>query len=109
MPSFLKAQPPANALRYGKYGCVASKFSNGFYNFIPRGTFIIDKAGNYTYLGREKPSRGKFTIDKKGDLLLTGGFLDKGKAQKTDRPDKFLLVFPTNPDNRWTCTCTEKK
>lgn len=95
-------------LKYGKYACTASKYRNGNYEYIPRGSFTISKNGTYAYMGFEKPSTGKFSIDKGGNLLFAGGYLDKGKAEKIDRPNKFFLVFPTNPDNRWTCACVEK-
>ncbi|MBH8557858.1 hypothetical protein [Hymenobacter negativus] len=98
----------ASELKYGKYGCTASKYRGGFYEYTPRGSFTINKNGTYTYQGFEKPSAGKFSVDKTGNLLFSGGYLDKGKAEKIDRPNKFFLVFPTNPDNRWTCSCTDK-
>lgn len=107
-PLTMLAQKIPPALKYGKYGCTASKYRNGAYEYIPRGSFTIDKNGTYTYLGFEKPSSGKYSIDKRGNLLFAGGYLDKGKAEKIDRPHKFFLVFPSNPDNRWTCTCVEK-
>lgn len=98
----------AGKLQYGKYGCTASRYSNGSYEFIPRGSFTITPAGKYTYLGFEKPSSGTYTVDKEGNLLFKGGYLDGGKAGKIDRPNKFFLVFPTNPDHRWTCTLVTK-
>jgi hypothetical protein len=102
------AQQKAQPLKYGKYVCTASKYTNGFYEYIPRGSFMITKAGTYTYSGFEKKSSGKFSIDAKGNLIFKGGYLDNGKAEKMDRPDKFYLVFPTNPDNRWTATFVEE-
>lgn len=95
-------------LKYGKYNCTASKYVNGFYEYIPKGSFTISKNGTYTYNGFKKPSTGKFTVDKVGNLLFTGGYFDKGKAEKIDRPNKFFVVFPTIPDNRWTCSLVEK-
>lgn len=92
---------------YGKYGCTASKYSNGSYEFIPRGSFVLEKSGKYTYNGFEKPSTGTFTADAKGNLFFKGGYLDGGKAEKIDRPNKFFLVFPSNPDNRWTASLVE--
>ena len=91
-------------LVYGKYGCTASKYRNGTYEFIPRGSFTIFKNGKYTYSGFEKPSNGTFVVDDKGNLAFKGGYLHGAKAEKIDRPNKFFLVFPANPDNRWTCT-----
>jgi hypothetical protein len=108
IPSGLFAQKNIDALKYGKYNCTASKYVNGSYEFIPRGSFTINKNGTYTYQGFAKPSAGKFSVDKNGNLLFSGGYLDKGKAEKIDRPNKFFLVFPTNPDNRWTCSWVEK-
>ena len=102
------AQTEQPGVKYGKYACTASKYQNGSYEYLPRGSFTINKNGTYTYLGFEKPSQGKFSIDKNGNLLFKGGYLDKGKAEKIDRPNKFFLVFPANPDNRWTCTWVEK-
>jgi hypothetical protein len=93
---------------YGKYGCTASKYSNGSYEFIPRGSFVLEKNGKYTYYGFEKPSTGTFTVDEKGNLLFKGGYFAGGKAEKIDRPNKYFLVFPTIPDNRWTCSLVEK-
>jgi hypothetical protein len=94
---------------YGKYGCTASKYRNGSVEYIPRGTFTISSNGKYTYYGFEKPSNGSFTVDKNGNLLFKGGYFDGGKAEKIDRPNKFFLVFPTIPDNRWTCGLIDKK
>ncbi|MDD2794175.1 MAG: hypothetical protein PHD73_13420 [Sediminibacterium sp.] len=102
------AQDNSVAPKYGKYNCTASKYSGGFYSYTPRGSFIITKDGKYTYKGFEKPSSGTYTVDAKGNLLFKGGYFDGGKAEKIDRPNKFFLVFPSNPDNRWTCSYEEK-
>jgi len=91
-------------VKVGKYTCTASKYVNGSYEFIGRGSFTITKDGKYTYNGFEKPSTGTYKVDKDGNLLFSGGYFDGGKAEKIDRPDKYFLVFPSNPDNRWTCT-----
>lgn len=99
----------SSALVYGKYGCTASKYSNGNVEYIPRGFFTITREGKYTYNGFSKPSNGTFTVDKNGNLLFKGGYFDGGKAEKIDRPNKFFLVFPTIPDNRWTCGLVEGK
>lgn len=90
-------------LKFGKYSCTASKYSNGEVEYIPRGSFIISHDGTYTYYGFKEPSGGTFTVDKDGNLFFKGGYFDGGKAEKIDRPNKFFLVFPTIPDNRWTC------
>lgn len=108
LPITILAQAKPAALKYGKYGCTASKYINGSYEYIPRGFFVITSDGKYVYSGFKTPSTGKFTIDEKGNLLFKAGYLDGGKAEKIDRPNKFFLVFPTNPDNRWTCSCVEK-
>jgi hypothetical protein len=107
LPLTMSAQEKPGALKYGKYGCTVSKYRNGSYEYIPRGSFVITKDGKYTYSGFQKPSTGKFVIDKSGNLIFKGGYLDGGKAEKIDRPNKFFLVFPANPDNRWTCGCTD--
>jgi hypothetical protein len=100
---------PSSALVYGKYGCTASKYNGGTIEYIPRGSFTISKNGKYTYYGFKKPSQGTFTVDRAGNLFFKGGYFDGGKAEKIDRPNKFFLVFPANPDNRWTCGLVEKK
>ena len=94
---------------YGKYGCTASKYNNGNIEYIPRGSFTITRDGKYTYNGFSKPSSGTFSVDKSGNLLFKGGYFDGGRAEKIDRPNKFFLVFPTIPDNRWTCGLVEGK
>ena len=99
---------PAADVVYGKYGCTASKYRNGGYEYIPRGFFTLEKGGRYTYNGFEKPSTGTFTVDEQGNLHFKGGYFDGGKAEKIDRPNKYFLVFPSNPDNRWTCGLVEE-
>ncbi|WP_026762950.1 hypothetical protein [Sediminibacterium salmoneum] len=105
----LQAQNKEPNLKFGKYGCTATKYINGFYQYSPKGSFIINKNGSYTYLGFEKPSTGKFTVDEKGNLQFKGGYFDGGKAEKIDTSNRFFLVFPSNPDNRWTCSLTDKQ
>jgi hypothetical protein len=105
--STINAQTPPTELKYGKYSCSASKFNGSYIEYTPKGSFILTKNGSYSYLGFEKPSQGKFTVDKKGDIIFSGGYLDKGKAEKIDRPNKYFLVFPNIPENRWTCTYIE--
>ncbi len=94
-------------LLYGKYGCTASKYRNGSYEYLTRGSFTISKNNKYVYNGFEQPSGGSFVVDKPGNILFKGGYLDGGKAEKIDRPNKFFLTFPSNPDNRWTCGWVE--
>ncbi|RZK50106.1 MAG: hypothetical protein EOO99_02655 [Pedobacter sp.] len=101
---FLKAQDTKWPIKFGKYSCSASKYRNGSYEFIPRGSIVLKADGSYTYLGFEKPSVGKFKINKEGNIDFIGGYLDKGNAEKMDRINKFYIVFPTNPDNRWTAS-----
>jgi hypothetical protein len=100
--------PAGGQLKYGKYSCTAARYSNGFYEYIPRGSFTLTPQGHYAYHGFEKPSTGTFTVDKEGHLLFKGGYLNGGKAEKIDRPNKYFLVFPANPDHRWTCTLVTK-
>ena len=104
-PGFSQSKEKNKILKFGKYSCTASKYNNGFYEFVPRGSFTISKDGKYYYSGFTKPSSGTFKVDVKGDMLFKGGYLAGGKAQKTDQANKFLVVFPANPDNRWTCSC----
>ena len=102
--SFMAANlPDSLAPKFGKYGCTSTKYAGGFYENTPRGTFEITKDGHYTYYGFEKPSEGSYTVNEKGDLLFSSGYFDGGKAEKIDRPNKFFLVFPSIPGNRWTC------
>lgn len=88
---------------FGKYGCTATKYRNGSYEYISRGSFTLNKDGKYNYNAAEKSSSGTFTIDKKGNLHFKGGYFNGGIAERIDRLNNFLLVFPANPDNRWTC------
>lgn len=94
-------------LKFGKYSCTASKFKNGSFDFIARGSVILTKDKKYSYLGFEKPSNGTYITDNSGNLLFKGGYLNGGQAERTDRTNKFLLTFPSNPDNRWTLTLIE--
>jgi hypothetical protein len=105
--SFTFVAQPKSGFKIGKYNCTASKYNNGSYEFIPRGSVKLDKNGTYIYSGFKNPGVGKYSLDKNGNILFNGGYLDKGKAEKTDRPNKYLLVFPSNPDNRWTFTWVE--
>ena len=98
------------ALKYGKYGCTASKYVNGFYEYLPKGSFVLAKGGRYTYFGFEKPSTGSFTAGKDGVIRFKGGYFNGGEATPMkDRENRFYLVFPANPDNRWTCSYTGAK
>jgi len=103
------AIPASSGLVFGKYGCTASKYVNGSYEYTPRGYFTISSNGEYVYDGLDKPSKGSFTVDSEGNLHFKGGYFDQGKAEKIDRPNKFFLVFPTIPDNRWTCGLVDEK
>ncbi len=108
LPLFTIAQKKPDAIKFGKYGCTSSKYKNGFYEYTPKGFFTITKDGKYTYSGFKTPSVGTYNLDSAGNILFKGGYLDGGKAEKIDRPNKFFLVFPTIPDNRWTCGCVDK-
>ena len=98
----------ATSVKYGKYGCTASKYSDGYYQYIPKGSFVLLQNGTYTYNGFSKPSSGKFNVDAKGIISFTGGYLDKGEATPMEgQENRYYLVFPTIPDGRWTCKWIE--
>lgn len=101
------AQPAGPVM--GKYGCTASKYNGGLTQYVPRGSFLISANGKYSYSGFEKPSSGTYTVDDKGNLNFKGGYFNEGQAAKIDRPNKFFLTFPGNPDNRWTCGLADGK
>lgn len=94
---------PAFKVAFGKYGCTATKYRNGSYEYIPKGSFTLGKDGKYIYSGFDKPSIGTFTRDKKGNLFFKGGYFDGGIAERIDPLNNYLLLFPANPDNRWIC------
>lgn len=99
---------PGNTATFtaGKYGCTASRYNaaTGLYEFLPRGAVTLSADGAYSYAGFEQPSTGSYRRDaRSGAIAFKGGYLDGGEATPIDRPNKFFLVFPTNPDNRWTC------
>jgi hypothetical protein len=103
----MAATAHAAPLAHGKYGCVSSTFkaSSGAYEFTPRGAFTVSPDGEYSYLGFEKPSKGRFVFDEaSGKISFSGGSLDKGEATpiKGDS-NRFYLVTPTLPGHRWTC------
>ena len=108
--SFIAANlPDSLSPKFGKYGCTATKYSGGgYYEYTPKGSFEITDDGHYTYYGFDKPSKGTYIVDEKGNLLFSSGYFDGGKAEKIDRPNKFFLVFPSIPDNRWTCAYIDK-
>lgn len=93
---------PSGSLTFGKYGCTSSKYTSDGIEYEERGFIILSESGEYTYKGFKEPSKGTFNVDEKGNLHFHGGYLDAGEATKIDRPDKFFLVFPTIPGNRWT-------
>lgn len=114
LTSFVFAQKAAvvkAALHYGKYGCTASKYNNGSYEFLPKGSFVLTQNGTYTYNGFAKPSSGKFTVNAAtGVISFSGGYFDKGTATPMEgRANRYYLVFPTIPDNRWTCGLIAEK
>lgn len=95
------------SLKFGKYGCTSSVYTSNGYEYHGRGFITLSESGDYSYEGFKEPSKGKYTVDDKGNLHFKGGYLDAGEASKIDRPDKFFLVFPTIPDNRWTMGLVE--
>ena len=100
----------SSPVKFGKYNCTASKYSNGSYEYLPKGSFVLSKDGSYTYNGFEKPSTGKFKTDASGVISFTGGYFDGGEATPIeDRENRYYVVFPTIPDNRWTCSWVSEK
>ena len=100
----------AAPLKYGKYGCTASKFSNGAYEYQPKGSFTLSKDGSYAYNGFARPSTGKFKVDASGVISFTGGYFNGGQATPMEgQANRYYVVFPSNPDNRWTCSWVSEK
>lgn len=98
------------AVKYGKYGCSASKYVGGYYEFQPRGSFVLAKNGAYTYYGFEKPSIGTFSVNAKGVITFKGGYFNGGEATPMeDRENRYYVVFPANTDHRWTCSWVAEK
>ena len=93
-----------NGLKYGKYNCTASRYAGGSYEYLPKGSFLLNKNGSYAYNGFSKPSTGTFMVDANGVISFKGGYLDKGQATPMEgQENRYYLVFPTIPDGRWTC------
>jgi hypothetical protein len=90
----------------GKYGCASSSgmASSGTYQVQPRGSVALSAGGKYIYSGYEKPSAGDFKPDAQGVLHFSGGVFHGGTATPIDRPNKFFMVYPSIPGNRWTCS-----
>ena len=95
----------------GKYGCSSSSglASSGTYQIQPRGSVQLSAGGKYVYSGYEKPSAGSFKTGAQGVLHFSGGAFDGGTATPIDRPNKFFMVYPTIPGNRWTCSLVDAK
>lgn len=89
----------------GKYGCTASRYSGGAIEYEMKGSFVLAADGDYEYHGFETPSAGRYRVEPgTGKLLFEGGYFDAGEATPVeDRPNKYFVVFPTIPDNRWSC------
>ena len=102
-----KENPELN-VAFGTYHCQATTYGNGTYKNISRGSFTLSAKGTYTYDGCETPSTGTFTTDKKENIHFKGGYFDGGVAEKMDRLNNYLLVFPGNPDDRWFCKISIK-
>jgi hypothetical protein len=78
---------------------------------LPKGSFVLTKNGTYTYNGFAKPSSGTFKVDAAtGVISFSGGYFDKGTATPMGgRANRYYIVFPTIPDNRWTCSLMDEK
>ncbi|WP_207428806.1 hypothetical protein [Pedobacter sp. SYSU D00535] len=93
------------SVRFGKYGCTASKYSDGSYTYIPKGSFQLNKNGTYAYNGFSKASTGTFSVDASGVISFRQGYFNGGQATPIQGYDnRYYLVFPTIPDGRWTCS-----
>lgn len=104
-----KTGTPA-AVKYGRYGCTASKYVNGAYEYAPKGSFVLAPNGSYTYYGFAKPSAGKFSVNAAGVVSFSGGYFTGGQATPIEgRENRYYVVFPANPDNRWTCSWSAAK
>ncbi|RTQ49977.1 hypothetical protein EJV47_10045 [Hymenobacter gummosus] len=102
--------PGKAALKYGKYGCSASRYVSGQYEYSPKGSFVLARNGTYAYYGFDKPSTGKFTVAASGVISFSGGYFNGGEATPmVDRENRYYVVFPNNPDNRWTCSWVAAK
>ncbi|WP_207496949.1 agenet domain-containing protein [Aridibaculum aurantiacum] len=92
------------AVKTGKYGCTASKYSGGSYTYLPKGSFELKANGAYAYNGFEKASNGTFAVGSGGVITFSSGYLNGGEATPMEGSEnRYYLVFPTIPDGRWTC------
>ncbi|RYY85462.1 MAG: hypothetical protein EOO24_36545 [Comamonadaceae bacterium] len=97
------AQPAA--FQPGTYRCMASKLSNGTLEMKPRGAVVFAAGGKYSYKGFAQPSEGTWKAGAGGKLELQGGYLAGGEATPIQGyANRYHLVFPTNPDSRWSCS-----
>lgn len=97
-------------IKYGKYGCTATKYVNRFYEYRPKGSFVLAKNGTYTYYGFEKPCTGTFNVNASGAISFEGGYFNGGEATPMeDRENRYYVGFPAIPDNRWTCSRVSEK
>lgn len=103
----------SSRLAVGKYACTSSRYNSatGSYEYDPKGSFTLSADGVYRYNGFGKPSSGRYSFDaRSGKVTFKGGYFDRGEATPIEgRANRFYLVFPTIPDNRWTCGLVDKK
>lgn len=94
----------------GKYGCTASRYNAATqsFEFTPKGSFTLSANKTYRYFGFSKPSAGRYNFNAaSGKISFVGGYFDKGEATPiAGEKNRYHLVTPTLPDNRWTCSLT---
>ncbi len=109
----IKKNPKSKSTRFsppllGKYACSVSEYNSTtqMYEYTAKGSFTLLANNAYRYNGFSKPSTGRYSFDSSsGKIKFHGGYLDKGEATPiSGYKNRYFLVSPTLPGNRWTCT-----
>jgi hypothetical protein len=77
-----QSQQKVSGLKYGKYGCTASKYVGGYYQYTGKGSFTLLKSGTYTYSGLKNLVRAAFRLTKKGIFPSKVDISTAGKQRK---------------------------